>query len=432
MYIKDRYVKKICRDSQEKNLKQRDAKHTRPLLLLLLLVMAWLLLLTPTPIQAAETEMETEMDFEIVIYSDWTMLPRIVKIHSWAEMSLFHGIELQGGFFVEGHLHQEDRLEVRPDLINITYPTPFGSIQAGLLRPSWGTDSFDSIMLSGEAQAFPSIAYTTSIHFLEYQRFASYFNNRGYFFGHRLGIPLFEGIELGIKETVIYSETFSGFWLNYLPLWPFYLIKYIPAPSTRTHNMNIGLDLRLDYFDDLELYGDFHVSEWPFLPESRQPRLYGLKIGSIYDGFHVEELSLRCTYQRIMNYLYSTRDEAQYYHYRGTSLGSTLGPNADELAVELSYQLLEDLTLFGGLKLGRKGEGEIGDYWSSLDEAHENLFLQGIVEERVTPTIGLKYRLFPELTVEARGEIMFVENLDYKEGEEGTRTFAFCTFTWEF
>ncbi|MFW6386929.1 MAG: capsule assembly Wzi family protein [Bacillota bacterium] len=370
------------------------------------------------------------------------MLPGLVRMRILTGDLTYGDWLFSAGLYAEGHQHQPGELVVEPDSLTATYRRGLQQFRVGYFRPAWGTEEFSSVMLSGEAPALPGISYETSFWGnYSYQRFGMHFpGGRGDFFGHRLEIMPAENFCLGLKETVIYTEDFPGYWLNGVPFWPYYLLKYIPGTPSDAENMNVGIDVHWTGIENTELYGDLHVTEWPLRPESTQPRVYGLKLGLLRDDFYRDDLTFRLEYQRLMNYLYSASVAGQNYQYGDFPLGSIKGPDFEEIDAGLRYSVSSRLSLAGGLKLGRKGKGEVGDYWDtedddgvgSMEEAHNNMFLTGVVEERLAPRAGFCYRPQPGVEIELELEVEFVDNYKHEQGQSGTRTRGLLMISQEF
>lgn len=370
------------------------------------------------------------------------MLPGLVRMRILAGDFTYGDWLFSAGLYAEGHQHQPEDLVVLPDSLTATYQKEPQRLRAGYFRPAWNTGEFSSVMLSGNAPALPGVSYETSFWGdYSYQRFGMRFpGGRGDFFGHRLEFEPAADLKLGLKETVIYTEDFPGYWLNCMPFWPYYLLKYIPGTPSDSENMNVGIDVHWTGLEDMEVYGDLHVTEWPMLPESKQPRVYGLKLGLLRDNFYRRGQIFRLEYRRLMNYLYSASVTGQYYQYGGFSLGSELEHDAEEIVVDFRHPVSSNFFLTGGLKLGRKGEGNTGDYWDtekddgvdSMEEAHDNIFLTGVVEERVAPRAGFCYRPEPGVEVELELEVEFTDNHEHERGKSGTRPRGMVMISQEF
>lgn len=349
-------------------------------------------------------------------------------MRSWVSLPVGLDTTLTVGFLVEGlQAKQEKRMEDL-DLFYFEVPTNVGEFTVGKYRPSWGYENFDSIMLTGYAPGMVGVKYSTSVYHMNYEKFSTWLTGeRGKLFGHRLEVPLLPGLTLGVKEVAFFAREFDGFWLCYLPFYPFYLTMYIPGVPTTYNNMNVGIDLKIDLFDNIQLYGDFHVTEWPLGPEKTNPPLYGLQLAAYIDSLFTQRLSLETEYIRTTNYLYSHRQEETFYQYKGRTLGTSLGPDAERIGFLLSFDFLEELTLIGGYRFERKGEGKIGDYFSSSEEARENIFLSGIVEKRHVPVLGFDYQISPELRAKVLLEMELLNNADHIKDEFGSRTAGYIT-----
>ncbi len=362
------------------------------------------------------------------IYSFWKLTPSHVELLIKTEMEVGKDTTLTLGYKIEGIQHRPEDITSEIDLFYLEFPTAVGEFTLGKFRPSWEYGVFDSVMLTGNAPGMVGARYETSIYGLEYERFFTWLTgNRGKLFGHRMEIPLLPGLKVGVKETAQFSQEFDGFWLCYVPLWPLYLTKYIPGVATTYNNMNVGLDVKVEPYPGIQLYGDLHVTEFPLGPEKRNPPLFAVQAGLYLENFLLEGYSLKGEYLRTTNYLYSHRHEETYYEYRGRPLGTPLGPDAESIGILLGYDLFPDITVFAGYRYESKGEGKVGDYFSDRDEAWENIFLSGVVERRHIPVAGFDFVVSPKFRVKTLLEMELLQNADHKEGESGSRTAGFIT-----
>lgn len=368
---------------------------------------------------------------QVILHSYWELFPSFVGGRVWTTTELRPELDLTMGYIVEGYQHDPDKLYTGLDPFYFTAQADAGIFTFGKFRPEWGYGPFDSVMLSGYAPAMVGLKWAGFFDKFDYERFFFWLSaERGKFYGHRLSLPVYPGVSLGIKETAVYLRDFDGMWLCYVPFWPFYFNKYIPSvESTGIDSNSIGLDLVVD-LDDLLVYGDLHVTEFPLGADKKNLPIYGVKAGVELKRFVRDELSLQIEYVRTMNYLYSKRDPRLAYAYQGRPLGSPLGPDAERLAFLAGYRVNPELTLYLGYRRERKGEGKLGDYYENVEEGRENLFLSGVVEERRIPVGGFWYRLLPGLELELLAELQFLENADHQEGEPGTRATGYLTLRW--
>jgi len=369
----------------------------------------------------------------ISVQNSWELDPGYVAMNIMGEVKIPGDREIGMGFMLEGYLGSPEDRRVSLDLAYIKAPTSIGDFTLGKFRPTWEYKNFSSIMLSGHAPGMVGLQYEQEVFGLEYEKFFTWMSGmRGKLFGHRLQVPVIEGVKLGVKETVIYAEEFDGFWVNYLPLWPFYISRYIPGVPTGQNNHNIGIDLIIEPLPDLTIYADFHVTEYFRIPGQSNQAIYGLFLGGFMDNVYGEDLSLQVDYTRTTNYLYTHREEETFYEYKGRTLGTNLGPDGDRYSLLISFDALPHITLHGGYRFERKGEGVIGDYYPPREELKDSVFLSGVVEKRHIPVGGFKYQLSPDLDVEIMAELHFVRNFNHVEGNSGTRTAGTAVINWNF
>jgi|GEM_PF-1364595 len=371
----------------------------------------------------------------VTLHSYWELFPQFIGGKVWTATELKPGLDLTMGYLVEGEQHAPEKLHTSLDPFYFTAETEAGVFTFGKFSPQWGYGPFASVMLSGFAPGMVGVKWADSFYGLDYERFSFWISGeRGKLYGHRLEAPVLPGVRLGVKEVALYMRNFDGMWLCYVPFWPFYFNKYIPSvESTQYDNNNIGLDLTVDT-DKIIFYGDLHVTEFPLGAEKTNLPIYGAKAGIYLKELFWDGLSLQLEYVRTMNYLYSKSEESALtaYEYQGRPLGSPLDQDAERLALLAGYRVNDDLILYLGYRREHKGEGALGDYYDSLEEGRENLFLSGVVEKRNIPVGGFWYRVAPGLEVELTAEIQFLENADHEKGEKGTRTTGYLTLCWRF
>lgn len=367
------------------------------------------------------------------IYSTWEFQPSQVSGRFWSGVEIIPDRELFIGFMVEGGLHSPEDVKMDLDLFYMDFPLGAGDIRLGKFRPTWKTEDFSSLMLSGKAPGMVGINFEGEIAGLDYQRFSTWLDsNRGRLFGHRVEFSPLEGFSLGLKEVALFSRPFEGEWLCYVPFWPLYLTKYLPGYETsRYDNHNVGLDVKFE-LDWLRLYGDLHVTEWPLGPEKNNPPIYGAQLGFVLPGIWESPFSLKGEYLRTMNFLYSHRREETFYEHKGYLLGPSIGPDAESVGLEIRYAWCEELDLRVQVRLERKGEGQPGDYFCCAGDARENIFMTGVLEKRLVTGGGFNWQLNPRILVDIYLEIEFLQNASHVEGERGSRTAGSFGLTWTF
>ena len=142
----------------------------------------------------------------------------------------------------------------------------------------------------------------------------------------------------------------------------------------------------------------------------------------IADPLGLKNSDLRVEYARVEPWVYPHRGILQnppiptsYKHF-DVPLGHWIGPNADDLFLEINYQFSKDLLTKLSYSRIRKGEvgGSIYDYSNAaiIDKKH---FLMGIVEEEKTISLGFVYRIFQDSMIEFNYKHTRIHN---KQSEE--------------
>ncbi len=369
----------------------------------------------------------------VSLHSSWALDPGFVEILTWTDLNLNPQTQLTLGYLIGGRQGRPQDRQEDLDLLYFKSLTDIGEFTYGKFRPAWEYGPFKSVMLSGNAPGMVGLKYATTLAGMDYEKFTTWLSaERGKLFGHRLEIPLGRYLKVGIKETALFSREFDGFWACYVPLWPFYLTKYIPGTSTAYNNMAIGLDFMVEPTDNIKIYGDLFVTEFPLGPEKRNLPIYAALAAFQVKDLVFKGLEVEGEYLRATNYLYSHRYPETHYEFKGKALGTPLGPDAERLGLLLGYGLTPSFTLYGGLRGERKGEGKLADYYSNVDEGRANLFLSGTVEKRLIPTVGFAYQITPKIYAKLMAEMEFLKNANHVEGEEGTRTAGTLTLRYDF
>lgn len=369
----------------------------------------------------------------VPLYSSWTLDPGFVEIRTWTDLTLTPQTQLTMGYLIGGRQGRPQERQEDLDLLYFKSLTDIGEFTYGKFRPVWEYGSFKSVMLSGNAPGMVGLKYATSLAGMNYEKFSTWLSaERGKLFGHRLEIPIGRYLKVGIKETALFSREFDGFWTCYVPLWPFYLTKYIPGTSTAYNNMAIGLDFMVEPNDKIKFYGDLFVTEFPMGPDKNNLPIYAALAAFQIKDLVFKGLKVEGEYLRATNYLYSHRYPETHYEFKGKALGTPLGPDAERLGVLLGYEFNPGFALYGGLRGERKGEGQLADYYSTVEEGRQNLFLSGTVEKRLIPTAGFAYQITPKIHAKLMVEMEFLKNANHVEGKEGTRTAGTLTLRYDF
>lgn len=154
--------------------------------------------------------------------------------------------------------------------------------------------------------------------------------------------------------------------------------------------MSVAVDFDWIPRPSVRLYGVGYIDDAPERIAERRARV-GL-LGGVYlaDPFKNGRTSLRLEYSAVTNGTYSYGFGLEHA-YRGRSLGHWLGPDGDDLYLELTHRLDPATDLQLSYASTRHGEGRIGQ----VAPPPEDWFLSGVVEHRQTLGFQLQRRHSP-------------------------------------
>jgi len=204
----------------------------------------------------------------------------------------------------------------------------------------------------------------------------------------------------GFGETALAKEGTPDFYFLPLPLVPvglyhFLALQYLNLPDPEgTLNLLAELDLTLHLGANAKIYAAYLIDELPlsFWPEgasSTEGKVTASSHTPLKDGYQagaewnrplgINGLTFYAEYTRINRHTYSAQDPFFSYTYKGKLLGGSLGPDSDQLNLEL-MTTGHDTWEFGlAYSRRRQGEGRIGDQWNEQN-GPTPIFLTGTVE----------------------------------------------------
>jgi hypothetical protein len=163
------------------------------------------------------------------------------------------------------------------------------------------------------------------------------------------------------------------------------------------------------------LYGVGFVNDMPERIAERLARIGVLAGVFLANPFNDAETSLRFEYSAVTNGTYSYGIPELAYAYHGRSLGSWLGPDGDDLYIELSRRLNASTHLQFSYAYTRHGQGRIGQ----PAPPPADWFLSGVVEHRNTFGLQLQTVHSPSFETRYRAEIASVTNQGNMAGVNG-------------
>jgi len=339
-----------------------------------------------------------------------------------------------------------DNVSFLPDSIGIS---DF-SLQVGRDNMRWGPGYQGSLTLSDNSAAFDMFKYSGTIDLnnsgeslgkINFTKFYSLLDSleeqNRYFLGQRLEYKPIPALTLGLSETVIISEDSSILFYNPIPFIPPYYATWWIAGMFEPQevNCNVALDAEINLTQKIKLYGEWMADDFIFHPDvNPYPNRTGFLAGAYFAdplGSGNTDFRIECTH--INNYVYFPRHSWQNYLHQGEFIGHLLGPDADQLYLELTHYLSDRLNLSLSYNQERHGEGQIGiPLPSDPMIANENIFLSGIIEKQQAYQAKLSYTISPrwEFSVGAIWEN--IKNKDNNIGVDEKNTYLKMELNYQF
>ncbi|MCG2791582.1 MAG: capsule assembly Wzi family protein [Actinomycetia bacterium] len=314
----------------------------------------------------------------------------------------------------------------------------------------WGPGYQGSLTLSDNSAAFDMFKYSGTIDLnnsgeslgkINFTKFYSLLDSleeqNRYFLGQRLEYKPIPALTLGLSETVIISEDSSILFYNPIPFIPPYYATWWIAGMFEPQevNCNVALDAEINLTQKIKLYGEWMADDFIFHPDvNPYPNRTGFLAGAYFaDPLGSGNTDFRIEYTHINNYVYFPRHSWQDYLYQGEYIGHSLGPDADQLYLELTHYLSDRLNLSLSYNQERHGEGQIGiPLLSDPVIANENIFLSGIIEKQQAYQAKLSYTISPrwEFSVGAIWEN--IKNKDNNIGVDEKNTYLQMELDYQF
>ncbi|MBU4602297.1 capsule assembly Wzi family protein [bacterium] len=335
-----------------------------------------------------------------------------------------------------------------PSLSSIEFPAL--DLMVGRDSMRWGPGYQGNLILSNNPPAFDMIKYSGTIDLndlweglgkINFTKFFSLLDSldgqNRYFSGQRLEYKLLDALTLGLSETAIISQDSSILFYNPLPFIPPYYVTWWIASmlSPQEVNCNVALDAEINLTRKIKLYGEWMADDFIFFPEENPfPNRTGFLAGAyLVDPLGTSNTDFRIEYTHINNYVYFPTHPWQDYLYQGEYIGHPLGPDADQLYLELTHRLSDKFNLSLSYTHERHGEGQVGIPLPSDPEiANENIFLSGIIEKQQAYQAEISYTMSPQWALSASATLENIENKDNTLGENENNTYFQLELNYQF
>ena len=327
-----------------------------------------------------------------------------------------------------------------PSLTSIEFPAL--DLQVGRDCMKWGPGYQGNLVLSDNPPAFDMIKYSGTFDLNEFGEglgsvnFTKFFSlldtledeNR-YFSGQRLEYKPFDTLALGLSETAIISYNSSLLFFNPLPfIPPYYVTRWIADVLEQPSEINsyVGVDMELNFHPGIKLYGEWMADDFIFKTKTNPyPNRTGFLAWAYFaDPLGRGDTDFRIEYTHINNYVYFSTHLWQDYLYQGEYIANPLGPDADQLYLELTHRLSDKFNLSLNYTHERHGEGQVGiPLPSDPIIANENIFLSGIIEKQQAYQAEISYTMSPRWELSASATLENIENKDNTVGEKENNTY---------
>jgi len=272
----------------------------------------------------------------------------------------------------------------------------FFDLSFGKMNLQWGPGRNGNLLLSSQPLPIDLVKVTKEMPHIKFEAFTGILGSNEdekYISAHRIEFDFLSRLSLGIAESVVYSKKFEFRYAN-----PFQI--YVVSELTPKSGPGISIDNKLVSLDAKFLFGKKSAFYSEFLIDDFQPQ-FGLRSflkqtsnwGTLI-GFHLVDfltssnLDFRSEYTFLSPFTYTHHTPSNYTHFY-TPIGHEIGPDSDQLWIELNWGIYENIIFILDYSFTRYGIGRINSSENSeLPLETEWSFLDGVVEYK--EKIGLE------------------------------------------
>ena len=262
-------------------------------------------------------------------------------------------------------------------------PLFWGPGYGGSLIVSDNSPAFDMVLLQARFGPVKAIAFSAMLDKMWHEEPRRYLASR-YLSGHRIDWIVSDRIELGLSELILYGGEARDMELQYInPLLPYYANQW---NSDLDDNVLVSADFAVRPVDRLKIYGQFLVDDYNYT--DHDPHALGY-IAGLYlsDSLGIPGTDFRAEYTRIDTWTYTHLEQENQFTHFGWVIGHHLGPDADQIFVELSQMINVDTRFKVTYAFERQGSRTVADRFRGEDYKRMK-FPSGAVEQQ--HSIGLQ------------------------------------------
>ena len=308
---------------------------------------------------------------------------------------------------------------------------PWLSLEVGKDNLWWGPGRHGALMLPDNNDSKDMVKLLSSVGPFRFTSFtAPLRSNYGHKFisGHRLEISVWDRICLGFHETVL-ADRLELAYLNPFTIYTMALplAEYGSGPGYSADNLLLGGDASIKILPNIQLYGEFMVDDFQphlgFKSLRNWDSKYGILMGIYYvNPFELPDTDFRIEYAFVNQYAYTHENHVTAYTSRGRCIGHEIGPDADDIFLNLNHWLTDYLQASLTYELERQGEGDVNKpHPSDAPDDDEWEFLSGIREITRSFSIGLSYLSIGNYFVDAEYTYSRIKNVAHELNADESR-----------
>jgi hypothetical protein len=309
------------------------------------------------------------------------------------------------------------------------FKLPWFEVSVGKDNLSWGPGRHGALLISDNPLPMEMAKLSALFRSIKFNAFTSILEGkeeRRYLSGHRLELSLWDKINLGIAETIVYTP-FKIDYLNPLQIYTIDTAAKIIEVKENPSNVLISGDLDLLMLRNLELYGELMIDDFVPTRGLRSFKNWGSKFGVLLGGYYVEPFSLKDTalrieYAFINQYAYTHDPPITSYTHLGSVIGHQIGTDADDLYLDVKHWLTDKLSLSLSYELERHGEGDVNKPHSEDTKNNEEWeFLSGTTESTHSIRLCASYNLTGKYSVALEYTHSWIKNTNHQVGVNLTK-----------
>ena len=300
----------------------------------------------------------------------------------------------------------------------------WGQKGSGELILSQHAFPLDMIKIQGGWGIFQGTAFFSFLDPLVIKDSSETIYVKRYLSGHRISFDLFSKAQLGFSETVLYGGK-DRFLEPYYVI-PLFWYHGAQLNHERDDNTFFSFDFNLRPKRGMLVYAEFLIDDFQIEKKTQgdqEPNELGYSGGlSLVDLFGFKGVGLDLEYTRINNWTFNQKEEQNRYLYEKKLLGNPLGPDADDLGVNLSAWIKKGLKSQITYRVQRHGEGRVNSPWSEpwmlAEGEYKEKFPSGVVEKLNYLNLALQYNYANILRCELTCEHFSFKNYQNVENQK--------------